>query len=149
VAPRAGSAVWTGTLQNGSGRLVVGPGRWAADYSFRSRFTDPDTGRPSTGTNPEELLGAAHAGCFAMALTHVLTEAGWPPRSVDARARVHLRPRDGNPTITLIELDVDAVVEGIDETVFQDHAERAKAGCAVSRALGAVEEVRLVAHLRG
>jgi lipoyl-dependent peroxiredoxin len=82
MAARTGSAIWTGDLQDGSGRLVVGPQRWEADYSFRSRFTDDAVG----STNPEELLAAAHAGCFSMSLTHVLTQAGSVPRSVATRA---------------------------------------------------------------
>jgi osmotically inducible protein OsmC len=147
VAPRTGSASWSGTLADGSGRVRVGPGRWESDYSFRSRFTDPDSDRPSTGTNPEELLAAAHAGCFTMALTHVLAEAGARPHSVTTRARVHLRPVDGVPTITRVELDAAAEVEGVDEATFRDCAERAEAGCAVSRALGGAVEVRLSARL--
>jgi lipoyl-dependent peroxiredoxin len=148
VAPRTGSATWTGTLPDGSGRVRVGPGRWESDYSFRSRFTDPDADRPSTGTNPEELLAAAHAGCFAMALTHVLTASGWPPRSVDARARVHLRPVDGAPTVTLVELDATADVDGITGAAFGELAEQARAGCAISRALAGVAEIRVGARLR-
>ena len=99
MAARTGSAIWTGDLQDGSGRLVVGPQRWEADYSFRSRFTDDAVG----STNPEELLAAAHAGCFSMSLTHVLTQAGSVPRSVATSARVRLRPVDGVPTIDLVE----------------------------------------------
>src|SRR5918993_5340965 len=94
MAARTGSAIWTGDLQDGSGRLVVGPQRWEADYSFRSRFTDDAVG----GTNPEELLAAAHAGCFSRSLTHVLTQAGSIPRSVATSARVRLHPVDGVPT---------------------------------------------------
>jgi osmotically inducible protein OsmC len=148
VAPRVGSAEWTGTLPDGTGRVRVGPGRWEAGYSYRSRFTDPDTGQPASGTNPEELLAAAHSGCFAMALTHVLTEAGRPPRSVATRARVHLRPVEDVPTITLVELDATADVDDLDEAAFREHAERAEAGCAVSRALAGVAEIRLRAELR-
>ncbi len=91
MAARTGSATWNGDLQDGGGRLVVGPDRWESDYDFRSRFTDDAAG----STNPEELLAAAHAGCFTMALTHVLTEAGCVPRSVATSARVRLRPVDG------------------------------------------------------
>ncbi|MCO1657975.1 OsmC family peroxiredoxin [Pseudonocardia humida] len=145
MAPRLGSAEWSGTLQEGAGRVRVGPGRWEADYSFRSRFAERGTG----GTNPEELLAAAHSGCFAMALTHVLTEAGRPPRSVSTRARVHLRAVDGTPTITLVELDAGADVDGLDEDAFRRHAESAKAGCALTRALAGVAEIRLTASLRG
>ncbi|WP_308257338.1 OsmC family peroxiredoxin [Pseudonocardia lacus] len=147
VAPRVGSAEWTGTLQEGTGRVRVGPGRWEADYSFRSRFTDPATdpatGHASGGTNPEELLAAAHSSCFAMALTHVLTEAGRPPRAVRTRARVRLRPVGGTPTIDLVELEAGADVEGLDEEAFRRHAESAMAGCALTRALAGVAEIRL------
>jgi osmotically inducible protein OsmC len=147
VAPRVGSAEWSGTLRDGTGRVRVGPGRWEAPYSYRSRFTDPDTGRASSGTNPEELLAAAHAGCFAMALTHVLTEAGRPARSVATRARAHLRPVGGAPTIVLVELEATADVDDLDEADFRRHAERAEAGCAVSRALAGVADIRVTATL--
>ena len=142
MAARTGSATWTGDLSGGSGRLVVGPSRWEADYSFRSRFTDDATGR----TNPEELLAAAHASCFSMALTHVLTQAGSVPRSVATSARVRLRPVDGVPTIDLVELDTTVDVDGVDEAALQKHAEAAEASCAVSRALAGVAEIRVTAH---
>lgn len=142
MAARAGSATWTGDLSGGSGRLVVGPSRWEAGYSFRSRFTDDATG----STNPEELLAAAHAGCFSMALTHVLTQAGSIPRSVATSARVRLRPVDGAPTIDLVELDTTVDVDGMDEAALQKYAEAAEASCAVSRALAGVAEIRVTAH---
>jgi osmotically inducible protein OsmC len=147
MAPRTGSATWSGGLQDGSGRVRVGPGRWESDYSFRSRFTDPDADDPPTGTNPEELLAAAHAGCFAMALTHVLTAAGRSPRSVRTGARVHFRPVAGVPTIVLVELDATADVDGVDEAGFRELAEEAEKGCAVSRALAGVAEIRVTARL--
>jgi len=142
MAARTGSAIWTGDLQDGSGRLAVGPQRWEADYSFRSRFTDDAT----DSTNPEELLAAAHAGCFSMALTYVLTEAGSVPRSVATSARVRLRPVDGAPTIDLVELDTTVDVDGMDEATLQKHAEAAEVSCAVSRALAGVAEIRVTAH---
>jgi osmotically inducible protein OsmC len=142
MAARTGSANWTGDLQDGSGRLVVGPQRWEADYSFRSRFTDDATG----STNPEELLAAAHAGCFTMGLTYVLTEAGSVPRSVTTSARVRLRPVDGVPTIDLVELDTTVDVDGVDEAALQKHAEVAEATCAISRARAGVAEIRVTAH---
>jgi hypothetical protein len=86
-------------------------------------------------TNPEELLAAAHAGCFSMSLTHVLTQAGSVPRSVATSARVRLRPVEGVPTIDLVELDTTVDVDGVDADALQKHAEAAEAGCAVSRAL--------------
>lgn len=143
MAARTGSATWSGDLQNGSGRLSVGPGRWESEYSFRSRFSDDYGG----ATNPEELLAAAHAGCFTMALTYALSEAGSPPRAVTTSARVRLRPVDGVPTIDLVELDTTVDVAGMDETTFLAHAEGAKAGCAISRALAGVGEIRLTARL--
>jgi lipoyl-dependent peroxiredoxin len=142
MAARTGSAIWTGDLQDGSGRLVVGPQRWEADYSFRSRFTDDAVG----STNPEELLATAHAACFSMSLTHVLTQAGSVPRSVATSARVRLRPVDGVPTIDLVELDTTVDVDGVDTDALQKHAEAAEAGCAVSRALTGVAEIRVTAR---
>jgi osmotically inducible protein OsmC len=142
MAARTASATWTGDLSDGSGRLTVGPNRWEADYSFRSRFTDDAT----ASTNPEELLAAAHAGCFSMALTHVLTQAGGVPHSITTHARVRLRPVDGVPTIDLVELDTTVDVDGIDKADLQKHAEEAEAGCAVSRALAGVAQIRVTAH---
>ena len=141
MAARTGSATWTGDLRDGNGRLVVGPRRWEADFSFRSRFTDDAT----TSTNPEELLAAAHAGCFSMALTHLLTEAGTVPRSVATTARVRLRPVDGVPTIDLVELDTPVDV-ALDEDALQKHAEEAERSCAISRALTGVAEIRVTAR---
>ncbi|TQM44449.1 OsmC family peroxiredoxin [Pseudonocardia cypriaca] len=142
MAARIGNATWNGDLSEGSGRLVVGPNRWEADYSFRSRFTDD----AAASTNPEELLAAAHAGCFSMALTYVLTQAGSVPRSIATSARVRLRPVDGVPTIDLVELDTTVDVDGVDEAALQKHAEAAEASCAVSRALAGVAEIRVTAH---
>src|ERR671923_1862820 len=115
MAPRTGSATWSGDLQNGSGQLAIGPGRWESAYSFRSRFGDDYVGE----TNPEELLASAHAGCFTMGLVYGLSEAGSTPRSVTTRARVRIRPVDGIPTIDLVELDTTADVAGIDEAAFR------------------------------
>jgi osmotically inducible protein OsmC len=146
MAARIGSATWSGDLQDGSGEVVVGPGRWTAGYSFHSRFADTPGDGPGT-TNPEELIAAAHAGCFSMALTHALTEAGYRPRGVATHARVQLRPADGVPTISLIALDTTVDADGIDEAALQEHAQVAKVGCAVSRALAGVAEIRLTARL--
>jgi lipoyl-dependent peroxiredoxin len=143
MAPRTGTATWSGDLQNGAGHVTIGPGRWEAEYSFRSRFTDDYGG----ATNPEELLAAAHAGCFTMGLVYALSEAGCPPRAVTTRARVRLHPVDGVPTIDLVELDTTVDVEGIDEAAFLEHAEDAKIRCAISRALAGVGEIRLTARL--
>jgi osmotically inducible protein OsmC len=141
MATRNGSARWNGDLKNGSGRLTVDEGAWEGDYSYSSRFEE------GPGTNPEELLAAAHAACFTMALSHALAEHGHGPRSVKTEARVHLRNIGGAPTIQEIELETEGDVPGIDEDHFRAHAEEAKAGCAVSRALAGVEEIRLSARL--
>jgi len=143
MATRNGSARWTGDLSSGSGRVTVGEDAWTADYSFASRFEE------GAGTNPEELIAAAHAGCYSMALSHALSEAGHVPRSVATVARVHLRFVDGAPTIQEIDLATEGDVDGLDEDQFNTFAEEAKAGCAVSRALGGVEQINLTAKLVG
>jgi len=141
MATRNGSAEWRGDLQSGSGTLAVGDGVFEGSYSFSSRFEEGE------GTNPEELIAAAHASCFAMALSNVLSEGGNPPDSVRASAKVHLRQVDGAPTIARIDLEVDASVPGIDDAAFQEAAAGAKAGCPVSRALAGVPEIELTARL--
>jgi osmotically inducible protein OsmC len=141
VATRNASAEWKGNLQEGSGRLTVGDGAWEGNYSFKSRFEDGE------GTNPEELIGAAHAACFSMALSAELAGDGHTPTSVRTTARVHLRNVDGLPTITQIELDTVGAVPGIDEATFADYAGRAKSGCLVSRALAGVEQIDVTAKL--
>jgi lipoyl-dependent peroxiredoxin len=141
MTTRNGSARWTGDLSSGSGRVTVGERAWTSDYSFASRFED------GTGTNPEELIAAAHAGCFSMALAHALSEAGHAPAFIETRARVRLRPVDGTPTIVQIDLETRGDAEGLDETRFREFAETAKAGCAVSRALAGVERISVSATL--
>ena len=141
MATRNGSAEWRGDLQQGSGNLTVGDGVFQGNYSFASRFEEGE------GTNPEELIAAAHAACFAMALSNILAENGHPPDAVRAQARVHLRNVDGAPTIARIDLDVEAEVPGLDPEAFQRHAQEAKEGCPVSRALAAVPEIALDARL--
>jgi osmotically inducible protein OsmC len=141
MATRNGNAEWRGDLQSGSGTLEVGDGVFEGQYSFSSRFEEGE------GTNPEELIAAAHASCFAMALANMLAEHGHPAESVRANARVHLRNVDGAPTIAQIELDVEGSVPGIDDAHFRAHAEEAKAGCPVSRALAGVPEITLNARL--
>ncbi len=141
MASRNGSAVWKGNLKEGSGELTVGDGVLNSAYSFRSRFEEGD------GTNPEELIAAAHAACFSMALSHMLAEAGHTPDSVSTSAKVELRPVDGKPTIASIALTVEGAVPGIDAAQFQDLAEGARGGCAVSRALAGVPEITLEARL--
>ena len=141
MATRNGSAVWKGDLKGGGGEVTVGDGVFSGAYSFQSRFEEGE------GTNPEELIAAAHAACFAMAFSNILSEAGHVPDSVSATAKVQLRPLDGKPTIASIELDIEGAVPGIDEATFLEHAEAAKAGCPVSRALAGVPEITLNARL--
>ena len=143
MATRNGSATWNGNLQDGSGRLSVGDGAWEGDYSFSSRVEEGE------GTNPEELIAAAHAACFSMALSHIMAGEGHEPTSVTTTAKVHLRNVDGAPTIAKIELDTEGDVPGLDEDGFRDFAEKAKADCAVSRALGGVGEMEVTARLAG
>jgi osmotically inducible protein OsmC len=139
MATRSGSAEWQGDLQGGSGTLRVGEGVFEGAYSFASRFEEGD------GTNPEELIAAAHAACFSMALANDLASHGHPAESVRTRARVHLRNVDGAPTIAKIELETEGRVTGIDEEHFRAHAEQAKAACPVSRALAGGPEIELSA----
>jgi lipoyl-dependent peroxiredoxin len=141
MATRNGSAEWRGDLKGGSGTVKVGDGVFEGNYSFSSRFEEGE------GTNPEELIGAAHASCFAMALSLVLTEADHPPESIKAEARVHLRIVDELPTLAKIDLDVEGSVPDLDEDAFRSYAEKAKAGCPVSRALAGVPEITLTARL--
>lgn len=141
MATRNGSAEWKGDLKGGSGELTVGDGVFSGAYSFSSRFEEGD------GTNPEELLAAAHAACFSMALSAMLSAEGNTPDSVKATAKVHLRQVDNAPTIAQIDLDVEGSVPGLDEDGFVAFAEKAKAGCVVSRALAGVNEINLSARL--
>src|SRR3954453_16627379 len=140
MATRNGSAEWKGDLKGGGGTVIVGDGVFEGQYSFSSRFDEGE------GTNPEELIGAAHASCFAMALSLVLSEAGHPPDSVRAQAKVDLRNVDGLPTIARIELEVEGAAPGIDEDAFRSYAEKAKAGGPVSRALAGGPEIELEAR---
>ena len=131
---RKATATWSGDLPNGSGNMAFGSGAFEGAFSFRSRFED------GTGTNPEELIGAAHAGCFSMAFSNVLSEAGFTPERVDTTAHVTLEMTDdGGPTITKIALDTEAEVPGIDNDTFQQHAAAAKEGCPVSKALAGTD----------
>jgi osmotically inducible protein OsmC len=141
MATRNGSAEWRGDLRGGSGTLRVGDGVFEGSYSFASRFEEGE------GTNPEELLAAAHAACFSMALANGLAEHGHPADRVATTARVHLRAADPGPPIALIELDTEVAAEGIDESHLREHAEEAKAGCPVSQALAGVPEIRLNVRL--
>lgn len=139
---RSASAEWQGDLPGGKGTLRSQTGAVEGQYSFSSRFEE------GTGTNPEELIAAAHAGCYSMALSNMLAQAGHTPTSVRTTAKVHLTKVAGGVGITLIELVCRGVVPGLDAAGFQEHAQRAKVGCPVSRALSAVE-IRLDAALDG
>ena len=137
---RTAEAVWQGDLQGGKGSMKFGSGAFDGQYSFSSRFEE------GTGTNPEELIGAAHAGCFSMALAAGLARAGFTPESVHTTAKVHIDRVDSGFKITLIELDTEAKVPGIDEQTFQEKAEATKTGCPVSQALAATD-IKLTARL--
>lgn len=137
---REANAVWQGSLKEGEGQMRFGSGVFEGNYSFGSRFEE------NVGTNPEELIGAAHAGCFSMALSAALNAAGHVPERVDTTARVHLDRNDSGFTISLIELDTTGIVPGLDEAGFQEHAEQAKQNCPVSRALAGTD-IKLVAKL--
>lgn len=130
---RTASARWEGGLREGSGSMRLGSGAFEGPYSFSSRFED------GTGTNPEELIGAAHAGCFSMALSLGLEQAGHPPTSVETTAEVHFGKSDSGFEISRIDLRCNAAVPGIDDATFQAQAATAKAGCPVSKALAGVE----------
>jgi osmotically inducible protein OsmC len=141
MATRNGSAEWRGTLQEGSGTITVGNGVHTGPFSYKSRFEDAD------GTNPEELLAAAEAGCFSMALGNILGQAGHEPEYIRTSARCELRNVDGRPTITKVEVETEGKVPGLDEAGFREAAEQAKAGCVISRALAGVQEITLKATL--
>jgi lipoyl-dependent peroxiredoxin len=136
---RKASAVWEGNLKAGKGRVSTPSGAVNAQYSFSSRFEE------GAGTNPEELVGAAHAGCFAMFLGALLGEANLNPQRIEATATVSLEKNDAGWTVTSSHLDVVASVPGIDPAVFQEHANRAKEGCPISRLLRA--EISMTARL--
>jgi osmotically inducible protein OsmC len=137
---RKANAVWEGSLKEGQGTMKLGSGAFEGRYSFGSRFEE------AAGTNPEELIGAAHAGCFSMALSGGLGRAGFTPKRVATVAKVHIEKVGEGFKITRIELDNESAVPGIDEAAFQDAARKAKEGCPVSQALGGVE-ITLTARL--
>lgn len=137
---RTADARWNGDLMKGNGTMRLGSGAYEGKYSFGSRF-DQDP-----GTNPEELIGAAHAGCFSMALSGALAKGGHAPENIETRAIVHLEKQEGGFAITGIDLTTKARVPGISEEAFLEIAEGAKQGCPVSKALAAVP-IRLDATL--
>jgi osmotically inducible protein OsmC len=139
---RTSTADWTGTLKEGHGHMKFGGGAYDGAFTWASRFSD------GGGTNPEELLAAAHAGCFSMALSGDLVKAGFQPAEIRTNAEAHLDQVDGKWTITRIELTVGAKVPGIDDAQFQKIAAGTKDNCPVSRALKAIE-ITLDATLEG
>lgn len=135
MSVRTAESRWEGTLKEGQGKMKFGSGAFDGAYSFSSRFEEGE------GTNPEELIGAAHSGCFSMFLAALLSKEGLNPTSVTTTAKVHLGKVNDAPTITKIELNCEAVVPGVDEGKFQEAAEAAKKGCPVSKALAGPEIV--------
>jgi lipoyl-dependent peroxiredoxin len=137
---RSSKAEWQGNLKDGKGVVELGSGAFKGSYSFPSRFED------GTGTNPEELIAAAHAGCYSMALSAGLSKNGFNPTSVKTEAKVHLEKVGEGFAITTIELVTEADIPGIDEAKFMEHAQAAKEGCPVSKALAGAE-IKLNAKL--
>lgn len=140
MAIRKANAEWKGDVFNGSGTLALGSGAFSGAYGFKSRMED------GAGTNPEELIGAAHAGCYSMALSAALSAAGHTPESVRTQALVHFDKVGEGFAITKIELDCETSIPGIDQATFQRFAADAKVNCPVSRALSATD-IELTAKL--
>jgi lipoyl-dependent peroxiredoxin len=130
---RSSTARWSGNLARGKGTMSLGSGAFEGSYSFASRFESGE------GTNPEELIAAAHAGCFSMQLAALLSEAGHEPDSVQTTAAIHLDKDNDGFSITRSALSIEVKVGGLDDAEFQKHAEEAEKTCPVSRALGAIE----------
>lgn len=137
---RSAMAVWEGNLKKGKGRMEIGAGVFKGSYSFASRFEQ------GPGTNPEELIAAAHAGCFSMALSLELEQAGYLAEHIHTVAKVHIERAGKGFKITTIELETEGKVPGIDEKTFREKAEAAKKGCPVSMALAGVD-IKLAATL--
>src|SRR3979411_3382435 len=133
MATRTGSAIWEGTLKQGKGTVKLGSGAFEGAYSFSSRFEE------GAGTNPEELIGAAEAGCYTMALSANLEKAGHPAKRISTVATVKLEVVGGGPKITSIDLKTDAEVPGIDKAKFEEIAEQTKRTCPVSTALAGTQ----------
>ena len=131
---RKAEAEWEGNLAEGSGRLKLGSGAFDGPYTFKSRFEEGQS-----ATNPEELIGAAHAGCFTMALTAALTRAGQPPKRIHTTAQVKLEKVGDAFSITNIDLNTEAEIPGMDDATFQQFAREAKQNCPVSKALAGTE----------
>ncbi|HMJ04827.1 MAG TPA: OsmC family protein [Chthoniobacterales bacterium] len=133
MSERKGSAVWEGTLKEGKGRMKLGQDGYEGPFSFQSRFESGD------GTNPEELIGAAQAGCFSMALSSNLSKAGHDAKRISTTAIVKLEMLADGPKITTIELTTEADVPGIENKAFQEQAEKTRTTCPVAKALTGVE----------
>ena len=142
MAVRQSSAVWQGNLRDGKGTMRVGAGVFEGSYSAASRFEEGE------GTNPEELIAAAHAGCFSMALAGILARAGLDVKRLETTARVTVEKQNGGYRITKSELATTGTVPGTDEKTFLEHASTAKENCPVSRALAGVQ-ITLEAKLKG
>lgn len=140
---RSSNAVWKGSIGEGEGTIAFGSGAYEGSYSVPSRFED------GAGTNPEELIAAAHAGCYSMALSAGLTGNGTPPTKIETTAKVHIEKQEVGWRIVKIELHTEAEVPGIDEAAFMEKAEDAKKNCPVSQALASVPEITLDAKLVG
>ena len=140
---RTASARWDGSLTEGNGTMRMASGAYEGPYSFQSRFEEGD------GTNPEELIAAAHAGCYSMALSGELGKAGHDVESIETEATVHIDEVDDGFAIKRIELRTRVTASGLDDSDFQQAAEAAKEGCPVSQALAAVETIDLDAQLTG
>lgn len=140
MVTRNAEATWKGSLKDGNGTMKVGSGAFSGAFTWASRFEE------EPGTNPEELIGAAHAGCFSMSVSSRLGKAGFTPDRITTRAKVHFGKVEGVSTITLIELDCEASVPGIGADQFAEIAEAARTSCPVSVALAGVE-IRLIARL--
>lgn len=140
MAVSKASARWTGTLKEGAGTMKGGSGHFDAPFTFVSRFEGA-----ATGTNPEELIGAAQAGCFSMFLAAQLTTAGHPPTSIETSATVHL---GAGPTITKIELETVADVPGVSAELFNEKVDFSKKNCPISKALASVPETTFTVKLK-
>jgi osmotically inducible protein OsmC len=139
---RSANAQWDGNFARGSGTMNLESGAWSGPYTAASRFEEGE------GTNPEELIAGAHAGCFSMAFALALTEAGHPPEHIETEADVHINPAEGGGfAIDRIDLRTTARVPGIEKAEFQEIAGAAKQGCPVSKALAGVPEITVDATL--
>ena len=141
MVTRTAEAEWRGRVQDGTGKVALGSGAFEGGYSFGSRF------EAQAGTNPEELLGAAHASCFSMALSLLLTEAGFTPDLIRTTAKVRIEKLQDGFAITRIDLSTEGQAPGLTAEAFSGYADTAKRGCPVSKALAGVE-ISLTASLK-